>query len=149
MRLAAACLVLLVGSTLAACGDDADRASRADRSVSSGASESVEATPPGRSDLLSLDAACSRIWDLFKRHGDAPVGESWDALVAGARRVVARSQPDVVEALEPEVDAFEEATIDDYDRSQVNLLIRRGDRVVNDLAAACGTTIERSYEHVR
>lgn len=149
MRLAAACIVLLVGGTLAACGDDADQASRADRSASSGASESVEATPPGRSDLLSLDAACSRIWDLFKRHGDAPVGESWDALVAGARRVLTRSQPDVVEALQPEVDAFEEATIDDYDRTQVYLLIRRSDRVVNDFAAACGTIIERTDEDVR
>jgi hypothetical protein len=141
MRLVAACMVLLVVGTLAACSDDADQASRA--------TETVEATPSDASGLLSLDAACSRIWDLFKRHGDAPVGESWDALVTGARRVLTKSKPDVVEALEPEVDAFEEATIDDYDRSQVFLLIRRGDRLVNDFAAACGTTIERTDEDVR
>ncbi|KAA1423176.1 hypothetical protein [Nocardioides antri] len=148
MRLAAACMVFLVVSTLAACGDDADQASRAGHSASPDAPERVEATPPDASGLLSLDAACSRIWDLFKRHGDTPVGKSWDALVIGARRVLTKSQPDVVEALEPEVDGFEEATIDDYDRSQVLRLIRRGDRLVNDFATACGTTIERSYEVV-
>jgi hypothetical protein len=136
MRLAVACIVFLVSGTFAACGDDP-------------ATESVEATPPGASGLLSLDAAFSQIWDLFKRHGDAPVGKSWDALVTGAREVLTRSEPDVVETLEPEVDAFEAATIDDYDRTRVMILIRRGDRVVSDFAAACGTTIERTDEDLR
>ncbi|KAA1429180.1 hypothetical protein [Nocardioides antri] len=149
MRVAAACLVFLVLGTLAACGDDADQASSAGRSASPDAAERVDATPPDASGLLSLDAACSRIWDLLRRHGDTPVGKSWDALVTGARRVLAKSQPDVVDALEPEVDGFEEATIDDHDRSQMLLLIRRGDRLVNDFAAACGTPMERSYEEVR
>jgi len=141
--------ILVVPVLLGACGDEVNRASSTGDPVAS--TSDVPTAARGSTDLLSLDAACSRIWDLFKRHGNLPSGEDWDDLTSGARDVLARSQPDVVAMLEPEVDAFEAARIDPPPRGDDELIaaIDISNRLIEDFAEACGQEIVRSIDRVR
>jgi hypothetical protein len=69
---------------------------------------------------------------------------------ASAREVLARSQPDVVAALEPEVVAFEAARIDSpRGDDEWIAAIEASEQLIDDFAEACGQQILRSMDRVR
>jgi hypothetical protein len=151
MRRSAAAVfsIFVVPVLLGACGEEVNRDNNTGRPAAS--TSNVSTAARSSTDLLPLDAACSRIWRLFKHHGNLPAGDNWDALTSGARGVLARSQPEVVAALEPEVDAFDAARIEPPPRGDDELIaaIDLSDRLIDDFADACGQEIVRSIDSVR